>query len=155
MTSDTDLPHKPDTIHRQPLRFFKQLKQLALIATVVLIVIIAGISRNLLEIRKNQSMPQNTASQNAASPIQEPVQLPSSTRIPTISLTATSTLQVQQPSISPDTVLQTYYNWYLACQNYHSANANAGTANKSPQEDCPYNKTGLLTSELVTDFSVS
>jgi hypothetical protein len=149
MTRDTDLPHQqPDSLQKPP-RSFKSLKPLALIAAVLLIALVSGTGGYLLGIRSNQNMSQNTASQNPVSSTQEPSQAAFSTNMPTVIMTESPISQIQQPSISPDTVLQIYYNWYLACQKYHFANANVGTVNKSPKEDCPYNKTGLLTSALA------
>jgi len=50
------------------------------------------------------------------------------------------------PSTDADRVTQDYYNWYLGCLNQHFINQ----SNRNPQEDCPYNKTGVLTDNLVS-----
>ncbi len=54
MTSDTKVPHQPDTIQQHQPSSFNQFKLLTLLAAVILITIVAGTGGYLLGMRNNQ-----------------------------------------------------------------------------------------------------
>jgi hypothetical protein len=93
MISNTDLPHQADISPH--IKFLKPRKLLALIVAILLIVLVAGTGGYWLGINTVQKTSQDTVSQT--------------------SISSTPMLQLQQNPVSPDTVLQTYYNWYLSC----------------------------------------
>jgi hypothetical protein len=94
MTSDADLPNKPGTIQQQP-RSHKPRQLLALIVTILLSALVAGVSGYLLGIRANQTAPRSTQRLSfQPSPIinKQPdlTTTPSSTSFPSINPVSTS-----------------------------------------------------------------
>ena len=108
------------------------------IVGIVLVIIFVGGVFYYLGMKHGQS---NTHQQ-----VQQMLKIAKITPTNTPTLSPTNSQQNTTQISDANTVVQNYYNWYVWCQQNHFANT---STKNSPQQDCPFNAKGILSTELV------